>query len=157
MNQFSRYASCRERNLFPRHGINSFHASSPLRERKAAISHRWQIRAKCNANHRPEDRLQFLCIAHHRRELTLIVATLGFDYPLPGGHIYEARRTSGKSGEYVASAFRRATNDSHARSRDAVTLSSVSTTDPDQNNESSGRFAARFVIFLGNYSDFHNN
>ena len=45
----------------------------------------------------------------------------------------------------MASTFRRAINDSHARSGDALALSFISLSDPDQNNDSSGRLATRFL------------
>jgi len=37
---------------------------------------RQPIRGKCDVNQRPEDGLQFLCLAHHRGELTLLVPNL---------------------------------------------------------------------------------
>jgi len=43
-------------------------------QRKRRYPQRKPIRAQCDVNQRLEDGLQFFCLAHHRRKLTLIVA-----------------------------------------------------------------------------------
>src|ERR1700722_965871 len=54
-------------------------------KRKRRSPQRQRIRAKCDVNQRLEDGLQFLCIAHHRREFTRIVAKLGSITPCREG------------------------------------------------------------------------
>ena len=76
--------------------------------------------------------------------LTLIVAKLG-RLIAAEGQIHDTRVTPGETGIYVAGTFRRAINESHTRGGDALALSFIALSDPDQNDDSPGRLATRFL------------
>jgi hypothetical protein len=53
----------------------------------------------------------------------------------------------------VAGTFRRAINDSHTRGGDALALSFIALSDPDQNDDSPGRLATRFLEDIPSVED----
>jgi hypothetical protein len=115
------FSSKEKRTLMIRESGDLSYMADPRQVRREPKILRWSAIPLCCAPPRS---------THTNRRQT------GFDYPLQAGNIYEARRALGQESMWRA-LFGKATNDPRARSRNAVTLSSLSTTDSDQDNESS--------------------
>lgn len=95
------FSSKEKRTLMIRESGDLSYMADPRQVRREPKILRWSAIPLCCAPPRS---------THTNRRQT------GFDYPLQAGNIYEARRALGKSGVYVASAFRKS-NERPSRSQ----------------------------------------